>query len=379
MATPEGAGGGAAVDKAVPSWALVDVEDLEAVARTVLDESGEAQRARARWRAHSHELSESWRLAALECVFAAQEALRGNRLSRSVSTERESEMRKVVARELRQMQAELEKPAKKEISEEKVRELVASTGRSERKCRLELELCDGDVNRAAGRLLRLESGDTDSHQRLETPEPAPPAAIAASPHERLVATATGLPPDTGASPHHRLDAPEPAPPPDAATATTPQSAADCCGANHAFYANLHKIRSSHSHNGRGAVPRLRCLQRRTAQSSWGNFSEVLTFEGTIEDFHQAFGGRDEFSYSQLEGRHDYIQWLFPSPERSRFNAASLPLSDEEALAIRSDPIAKERMRRSFLLIADFFGFEMEDEKGTLRRNSLTYRSRFANN
>ena len=256
-------GGGAAVDFAVPSWALEDVEDFEGVARTVLDKSGEAQKALARWRAHSHELSESWRLAALGCVFAAQEAFNRGRLSRSVHKGKSE-----ITSELLQMQAEFEKPVKNEISEEKVRELVASTGKSERVCRSELRLCDGDVNRAAGRLLLLKSGDTDTHQRLDSPEPAPPPALAASPHQRLAAPASALPPDTAAAQHHRLDAPELALPPDTATATSPQSAADCCGANHAFYANLYTIRSSHSHNGCGAVPQLRCLQRRTTQSAW---------------------------------------------------------------------------------------------------------------
>lgn len=32
-------------------------------------------------------------------------------------------------------------------------------------------------------------------------------------------------------------------------------------------------------------------------------------------FHIAFGGKQAFDYQQLERRHDYIQWLFPSPER----------------------------------------------------------------
>ena len=55
-------------------------------------------------------------------------------------------------------------------------------------------------------------------------------------------------------------------------------------------------------------------------------TRLLTFRGTIDELLEAFGGRDEFAYAQLEGRHDYIQWLFPSPERSRFNMQSTPLS-----------------------------------------------------
>ena len=57
---------------------------------------------------------------------------------------------------------------------------------------------------------------------------------------------------------------------------------------------------------------------------------LLTFRGTVDELLEGFGGRDEFAYTQLEGRHDYIQWLFPSPERSRFNAQSTPLSAAES-------------------------------------------------
>lgn len=358
MSTSDGAGAeqaGGGVP--APAWVVEDVEDSEAVVRTILAEGGAAQLVLAHWRAHSRDVSESWRLAALQCVLAAQEAFDSHPPPRAAGAE-QLDARRRATRELRRMQSEFEKSDKHEISNEKIRELVALTGRSESRCRSQLSLCDGDVNRAAGRLLNLAAGDADTHQRSVAPEPAP----------QLDAT-TGM--------QQQLDAPAPAPQPDTATATGPRSEADCCGANHAFYLNLRQIRSSHPHDGRGAVPELRCLQHRT-QSRWGFDAEMLTFEGTIEDFHEAFGGRDEFSYSQLEGRHDYIQWLFPSPEASRFNAASLPLSAEEALAIRTDPIAKERIRRGFLLITDFYGFQMNDDDGTLRPNPRTWQSRFEN-
>jgi hypothetical protein len=67
-------------------------------------------------------------------------------------------------------------------------------------------------------------------------------------------------------------------------------------------------------------------------------------------FHRAFGGRDAFAYAQLERRHDYIQWLFPSPERSAFNAESTPLGRAEARAMRQDPAVMARLRTSLELI-----------------------------
>ena len=109
------------------------------------------------------------------------------------------------------------------------------------------------------------------------------------------------------------------------------------------------------------MPDLPCLSQETS-TQWGFASQVLRFEGTIDDFHSAFGSRDEFSYAQLEGRHDYIQWLFPSPERSRFNSGSYPLAAADAEAIANDPAAKARLLKSYQLILDFWGCEMTDEE-----------------
>ena len=38
----------------------------------------------------------------------------------------------------------------------------------------------------------------------------------------------------------------------------------------------------------------------------GGGLQMLAFEGTVEEFHRVFGSQDEFSYGQLEGRHDYM-------------------------------------------------------------------------
>jgi hypothetical protein len=53
---------------------------------------------------------------------------------------------------------------------------------------------------------------------------------------------------------------------------------------------------------------------------------------------------------QLEQRHDFIQWLFPSPQASRFNAQAPPLTAAEARAIRADVAAQARLLRSCVVI-----------------------------
>ena len=61
----------------------------------------------------------------------------------------------------------------------------------------------------------------------------------------------------------------------------------------------------------------------------------------------------------LEGTHDYIQWLFPLREAS--NAApSVPLNDEMVNLIKNDPVTKGYLMESFLMMLDFYGFELQE-------------------
>lgn len=70
--------------------------------------------------------------------------------------------------------------------------------------------------------------------------------------------------------------------------------------------------------------------------------------------------------------------MFPSPERSRFNAQSVPLSTAEGAAIQADPAAKARVLRAYQLIADFWGFDLVDVESGALRCSAGCRTRFAN-
>ena len=59
---------------------------------------------------------------------------------------------------------------------------------------------------------------------------------------------------------------------------------------------------------------------------------------------------------QLESVHDYIQWLFPLPERSGFNAAAPVLTRECIQEFRSRPDLQQNLLASFLRLANFYGF-----------------------
>ncbi len=58
---------------------------------------------------------------------------------------------------------------------------------------------------------------------------------------------------------------------------------------------------------------------------------------------------------RLEMVHDYIQWLFPLPEPSRFNPDAPLLSAEDSDAFRHDALLQDRARRSLDVMLAFYG------------------------
>jgi hypothetical protein len=64
----------------------------------------------------------------------------------------------------------------------------------------------------------------------------------------------------------------------------------------------------------------------------------------------------------LESVHDYIQWLFPLPERSGFNVSAPVLNSETVQQFRTRPDLQENLRTSFLRLMRFYGFEVRAGK-----------------
>lgn len=90
--------------------------------------------------------------------------------------------------------------------------------------------------------------------------------------------------------------------------------------------------------------------------------------GAIIDFYQGTGtdraGRkieDIWSWDdrRLEMVHDYIQWLFPLPDPSRFNPSAPLLSAEDRSAFRLSPELQARAVRSLDLMLSFLGLVRE--------------------
>ena len=89
-------------------------------------------------------------------------------------------------------------------------------------------------------------------------------------------------------------------------------------------------------------------------------SRVIAFYSGTEPDHR---GRylheiQEWPDDQLEAVHDYIQWLFPLPEPSGFNAAAPILTHESIRDFLARPDLQENLRVSFLRMMNFYGFEV---------------------
>jgi hypothetical protein len=61
-----------------------------------------------------------------------------------------------------------------------------------------------------------------------------------------------------------------------------------------------------------------------------------------------------FDEVALERNHDFIQWLFALPERSRSQPQSPILTDEEIAAVRNSSVASDNLERATLLMSEFY-------------------------
>ncbi len=69
----------------------------------------------------------------------------------------------------------------------------------------------------------------------------------------------------------------------------------------------------------------------------------------------------EWNDDELEEVHDFIQWMFPLPEPSRFNPDAPLLTADDMAAFRSDVLLQSRLRKSFERILRFLGFSRAED------------------
>lgn len=76
----------------------------------------------------------------------------------------------------------------------------------------------------------------------------------------------------------------------------------------------------------------------------------------------------EWGFEELEQTHDYIQWLFPLPERSEYNPDAPVLMPELAKYLKSDSFFQINFRAAQEAMFDFYGFDKALRFNPGRRN-----------
>ena len=87
-----------------------------------------------------------------------------------------------------------------------------------------------------------------------------------------------------------------------------------------------------------------------------------------------------WDYQKLEYTHDYIQWLFPLKEKSRFNRNAPILNDEVIQSFNTDEQLRLRLRKSLEVMLQFYGLQYNkfDDKGIEITKSDNYPERKLN-
>jgi len=92
-------------------------------------------------------------------------------------------------------------------------------------------------------------------------------------------------------------------------------------------------------------------------------SKIIDFynEDETDDKGRDFSDILGFSFKQLESVHDYIQWLFPLTEPSKFNPKAPTLTKADIAAFQSDEFLGLNFRKSFEMMLEFYGLEQDPE------------------
>ena len=85
------------------------------------------------------------------------------------------------------------------------------------------------------------------------------------------------------------------------------------------------------------------------------------FGGGVDDDGRGFDEILGWEDARLEMVHNYIQWIFPLPERSGANPWAPVLDAATIATIRGDAEMQGRLHRAFLRMLAFYGFSLEGD------------------
>lgn len=68
-----------------------------------------------------------------------------------------------------------------------------------------------------------------------------------------------------------------------------------------------------------------------------------------------------FTHFEFERNHNFIQWLFPNPDKSLYNINAPILSEEEAKILSLEPGIKDEIIKSFYYVCKMYGLKIVEE------------------
>lgn len=102
---------------------------------------------------------------------------------------------------------------------------------------------------------------------------------------------------------------------------------------------------------------VRALDETGLAAQQHNIVRFLRGEG-VDDRGRTLQGILSLSDAELELTHDFIQWLFPSPEASSCHASAPVATPQTFEAIRKDPLATDGLLRAFARMLQFYGLRL---------------------
>ncbi|HIK14447.1 MAG TPA: hypothetical protein IGS53_04030 [Leptolyngbyaceae cyanobacterium M33_DOE_097] len=72
-----------------------------------------------------------------------------------------------------------------------------------------------------------------------------------------------------------------------------------------------------------------------------------------------------WDFEQLESVHDFIQWLFPLPEKSAFNPNAPTVDADVIAAFQTNPHLRQNLLHSFTVMLLFYGLQREQQNGAI--------------
>ena len=85
-----------------------------------------------------------------------------------------------------------------------------------------------------------------------------------------------------------------------------------------------------------------------------------------------------WDHDHLEMVHDYIQWLFPLREPSMFNSSAPLVTDNTVAAFAGDAALGNALKRSLVIMLDFYGLALHEEADVRISESPSFASRRGN-